>query len=101
MSGKKQTQSSANMYDQARYIKNRTRALNRHLKKFPNDAVAKDALKNVATYRRCKPKAHKKVWTPERRWYAQILVEIGHNGHEALQVHKPKTMVRDAQSEQN
>ena len=76
------------LYDGVRYTKNRIRRLERHLKKFPNDAVAKEATKNIK-YRRDKPKAFKKVWTPGKKWYAQVLRQLGLNGNIALQA-KPK-----------
>lgn len=65
--------------------KNRKAKIERHLKKYPNDACAQAALKAPMKYGRKKPKAFKKVWNKQSRWYAQILSELGYNGMIAIE----------------
>lgn len=72
-----------------RAVKNRTHKLERHLKNFPNDEQAAQALKKGLTYRRKAP--YSKVWTTAKRKYAQDLRYIGLNGHIALSQRKFST----------
>lgn len=61
---------------------NKKAKLNRHLKNNPNDDTAKEALKNVPSYRRKTPK--QKVWTAETRYLAQLFKKAGNKGSDAL-----------------
>lgn len=70
-----------------RSVKNRTRKLKKHLEKQPNDKQAQSALDSGLRYRRKTP--NKKVWTPQQKWYAEMLSSVGLNGNIALNENKP------------
>jgi hypothetical protein len=73
-----------------RAIKNRTRRLAKHIKKFPDDEQAKNALKKGLKYRRRAPIAAKKVWNADKIFMAQYFRKVGSHGHRALEkVHIP------------
>lgn len=68
---------------QMRYVTNKKKKLERHLKKFPDDAQAQEALKNVSESSiRKTPNSY--VWKSQQMKYAQQLASLGYNGHAAL-----------------
>lgn len=70
-----------------RAIKNRTHKLKKHLKEHPEDKQAQAALDKGLHYRRKVP--NKKVWTPQKKWYAEMLSSVGLDGNIALAEKKP------------
>lgn len=66
-----------------RVVKNRTRKLERHVKRFPEDAQAAAALKKGLTNRRKAPK--NSVWTNQTKELAHLVRLVGGNGHTVIQ----------------
>ena len=65
------------------WTKNKRAKIERHLKKYPNDTQAKAALKEIGDNRkRSTPKTD--MWSPTKRYYAEIFAKVGMNGHLAL-----------------
>jgi len=65
------------------YEKNRKKKLEKHLKKHPNDLLAKTCLdKNDYSYRRRRPIY--KIWNPVSIYFASLLKMAGLNGNVAL-----------------
>lgn len=75
-----------------RYNANRIARLERHMKKYPSDEVAQDALSRAKgkglAYRRQKP--HKQVWTPELKKQAHFVRITGGNGHDVFLTEEDK-----------
>lgn len=95
-SSKKAHKARYEMYkSQNRAAKNRELKLKRHLKKFPDDEQAQEALKVQRGVRRDKPKS--KVWSAPLKRYAQQLAFVGMNGHIAIEK-KPKDDGRDSRN---
>jgi len=68
---------------QSRYAANKKAKLERHLKKYPNDEKAKQALKDISsTPKRGTPK--NSVWSPSKIWLANWYSNLGMNGNIAL-----------------
>lgn len=68
---------------QGRYAKNKRAKLERHLKKFPNDEQAQEALKNVSSDpKRKTPNTY--MWSSSQRQKAEMLARVGINGNIAL-----------------
>ena len=68
---------------QARYSKNKRAKLERHLKKYPEDAQAAEALKNVSPEpRRKTPKTY--MWSKTQIKQAEMLARVGLNGNAVL-----------------
>lgn len=77
------TNQHSNYFGNNQYKKNREAKLMRHLKKYPNDEQAQQALKDVTdTPRRSTPKT--RVWSSVAREVAQMLARVGINGNHAL-----------------
>jgi hypothetical protein len=64
------------------FTKNKKAKLERHLKNHPDDVQAKEASKNIPSYRRKAPK--QKIWTPETRYLASLFKKAGNKGSDAL-----------------
>lgn len=64
---------------QGRYAKNKQRKLERHLKYYPNDSQAKEALNNIQSYRRKAP--INKIWSKEKKKAAYQYRKAGLNGN--------------------
>jgi hypothetical protein len=74
--------------------KNRTRKLQAHVKRNPEDAQAISALKKgVVVYRRKKPR-NNKTWSPSTKAYAQTLKFLGYNGNLAIAKEKRQDSVK-------
>lgn len=67
----------------ARYAKNKKAKLERHIKRFPNDVAAQEALKQVGGSPTRKPSKNK-VWSAPKIETARLLAKVGLNGHMAL-----------------
>jgi len=68
---------------QSRYAANKKAKLERHLKKYPNDEKAKQALKDISsTPKRGTPEST--MWSSQQREVAQMFASVGINGHHAL-----------------
>lgn len=66
---------------------NRKKKLERHLKKYPNDAQAKKALNDSMVYRRKRP--NKRTWSHSLKTFAEALRKAGLPGNIAIKdVHK-------------
>jgi len=65
------------------YKKNRVAKLERHLKKYPDDAQAAAALKNVSETPR-RTGSHDKLWSKNQIEVAQMFSKVGINGNHAL-----------------
>lgn len=66
-----------------RSLKNRTRKLEAHIKRHPNDASGKAALKKgLVVYGRKNP--YSKKWSPMTIEYAHTLRLLGYNGNLAI-----------------
>lgn len=73
----------ASYKNQGRYLANKKKKLERHLKKFPDDLQAQEALKNASeTHIRKTPNSY--VWKKRQMKYAQQLASLGYNGNAAL-----------------
>ncbi len=64
---------------QGRYAKNKQRKLERHLKFYPNDSQAREALNNIQSYRRKAP--INKIWSKEQKKAAYDYRKAGLNGN--------------------
>lgn len=73
---------------QNRWEVNKRKKLARHLKHFPNDKCAAEALKRGFTYSRKTPKS--RVWSHTDKASAQLFVEFGRKGSEVLQLKKDR-----------
>lgn len=93
MAGKKSSAShkaqALTYKNENRAVKNRTRKLEKHLKLFPNDEQAKEALKKGLSYRRKTP--YNRPWksAPLQEFAAQ-LASVGLNGNLALKWREKK-----------
>lgn len=73
---------------QNRWEVNKRKKLARHLKRFPNDKCASEALKRGFTYSRRTPKSS--VWSHADKATAQLFVEFGRKGSEVLKLKKER-----------
>lgn len=81
------SQSRKNQYAQYKqrnsYSSNKKMKLERHLKKYPNDEKAAEALKNISSDpKRKTPRS--KMWSAQSRQVAQMFASVGINGNHAL-----------------
>lgn len=68
---------------QSHYAKNKRAKLERHLKKYPDDEQAKQALENVSPNpRRKTPNTY--MWSKQQIERAQLLAKVGLNGNVVL-----------------
>lgn len=68
---------------QGRYLINKRKKLERHVKRFPDDEQAQKALKNISSSSiRKTPNSY--VWKSQTMKYAQQLSSLGYNGQAAL-----------------
>jgi hypothetical protein len=81
-----------------RWATNKRRKLERHLRKLPNDEVAKKALAQIAT----NPNPNRKtpqssVWTPRFINVAKMFASVGINGHHALMSDRVSQKIDDGE----
>lgn len=69
--------------EQSHYAKNKRAKLERHLKKYPNDEQAKQALENASPNpRRKTPNSY--MWSKQQIESARLLAKVGLNGNVVL-----------------
>jgi hypothetical protein len=83
---------------QNRWEINKRKKLARHLKNYPNDTCAANALKRGFTYSRRDPKSH--IWNHTDKATAKLFTEFGRSGQEVLLMKKERMQkVRKAADE--
>jgi hypothetical protein len=73
---------------QNRWEVNKRKKIARHLKKYPNDKCAENALKRGFTYSRRDPKSQ--IWSHTDKATAKLFTEFGRSGQEVLLMKKER-----------
>lgn len=83
-----QKQLYASYKAQNRWEINKRKKIARHLKKYPNDTCATEALKRGFKYSRQNPKSQ--IWSHSDKAAAKLFTEFGRSGHEVILLKKAR-----------